>query len=273
VEEVYRKNTADVLEYELDGVNRLEHMEALKVFADTDALDTELQALLKNDPLFSGWEISPRKAIPMDAWAESWKQHWKPTRIHEHLTICPSWLDYTPENPDERVISLDPGAAFGTGTHETTSLMLQQMYTLSKQVDFSKISVLDVGTGSGILAIYAAMLGCKSIIGVDNDPNSVPAAIENAELNSMNAACTFSATPLEDLCHTKHELVLANIIAPVILALMDGMKTRLADNGHLLLSGLIEKNLPDIETSLKEHHLTIEKRQQQGDWFSVLAKP
>lgn len=229
----------------------------------------QVQTLLQENPeLLTACQVGTVRHVTEEDWAESWKQYWHPTRISEHLVIRPSWEAYEPQH-GERVMVLDPRCAFGTGTHQTTQLMLQGLERLSLALNFSQISVLDVGTGSGILAIYAAMLGCRDVRGIDNDPATVAVAEENARINGTAHAVQFSDTPLEDLCLTPYDLVLVNIIAPVILELWPDLLARLKSGGTLLASGLIEKSVGSIETAMQDSGFADIQRFQQGDWFAV----
>ncbi|MEB3286716.1 MAG: 50S ribosomal protein L11 methyltransferase [Vampirovibrionales bacterium] len=269
IEQVFRPDKEDLLDYQEDGWSHLGHIEGLKVFSANKALGGDIEVLLAKTPELSQWTLSEARPIKHEDWAESWKAHWDVTPIHEALMICPSWLTCSPKTPDEKIMVLDPGVVFGSGTHETTCLMLQGLYQLSKTVDFSQCSVLDVGTGSGVLAIHAAQLGSKSVIGIDLDINSPHAALENAKRNQVDSFCTFSNTALDDLCHTKHEIMLANIIAPVIIALLPEMRKRLAGNGVLMLSGLIDQNLPAIERALDQEGFAIENIRSLGAWRAL----
>lgn len=225
--------------------------------------------MVENPRLMKVTDIIATRWIAPEDWESNWKQYWHPTRISEALVIAPSWEDYQPQNPGERVIRLDPGCAFGTGTHETTRLMLLALEKLAAEKDFSQLSVLDVGTGSGILAIDAAMRGSRDVRGVDIDPAAIPSAEENARLNGVADVIHFSDTPLSELCLTRYDLVLANIIAPVILALLPEMLARLQPGGTLLLSGLIEKSVGAVESALREAGLTDIERTRQGDWYAL----
>lgn len=232
--------------------------------------ETAIRALLAANPrLAKVCAITESRSIVEADWAEQWKQYWHPTRITPHLTICPTWEDYTASAPDERVIRLDPECAFGTGTHETTRLMLQAMEMLADTVDFSAVNVLDVGTGSGILAIDAAMRGCRDVRGIDNDAAAVDVARKNARLNGVEAVTDFTDTPLADLCHTRYDIVLVNIIAPVILELWPDILLRLNPGGHLLASGLIEKSVGSIESAMREAGFVEIRRFREGDWFAL----
>ena len=227
--------------------------------------------MVENAKLMKVTDIVSSRWIEEKDWAESWKQYWHPTPITDTLTIRPSWEDYTPKRPDERVITLDPGCAFGTGAHETTRLMLLLLDDVAKEKDFSQLAVLDVGTGSGILAIDAAMRGSLDVRGIDVDPLAVTASQENAALNNVADRITFSDTPIEDLCQTQVDLMLANIIAPVILKLLPEMLLRLAPGGTLLASGLIDTTVGQVEEALKAEGFSDIHRKQQGDWFALRA--
>lgn len=257
-----------------DDQTQPEHLSHLKVFSASQALATAMATLFQQDDCLqqAGCQILSQNTLKPEDWSEQWKAHWKPTHIHPALTICPSWEVYRPQRSDEQIIALDPGSAFGTGSHETTALMLKALHQISLQQDFAQCAVLDVGTGSGILAIYAAMLGSRSIRGIDNDSSVIQVALENARLNGVDSVIEFSDTPLEELCHTRYEVIVTNIIAPVILELLPGMLLRLAPQGWLLLSGLIEKSVGAVEEKLHEAELIHIEKQQQGDWFSLVAQ-
>lgn len=227
--------------------------------------------LVDNPKLLKVCDIISSRWIEEKDWAENWKQYWHPTPITDRLTICPTWEmeNYTPKSTDEIVLQLDPECAFGTGTHETTQLMLKALEQLADEIDFSQVNLLDVGTGSGILAIYAAKRGCRDIRGVDNDSAAVQTSIKNAKLNHVDSITDFTGTPLGELCQTRYDVVLANIIAPVILELWDDILLRLKSNGHFLASGLIATSVGQIEDVMKKAGFTDIKRFQQGDWYAL----
>lgn len=225
--------------------------------------------MVQNPKLMKVCDIVGTKWIEEKDWAESWKQHWKPTHITEKLTICPTWEEYTPQSADEVVIVLDPECAFGTGTHETTQLMLKLLEELAEHTDLSQKNLLDVGTGSGILGIYAAKRGCREVKGVDNDYLAVQTAIKNTAQNNVDAFCEFTDTPLGELCHTKYDIMLANIIAPVILELFPEMLARLNPGALFYASGLIETSVGKVEAAMQEAGFSEIQRRQQGDWFAL----
>lgn len=225
--------------------------------------------MVQNPKLMKVCDIVGTRWIEEKDWAESWKEHWKPTRITEKLTICPTWESYTPPSADAVVMMLDPESAFGTGTHETTRLMLEFLEELADSTDLSQKNLLDVGTGSGILGIYAAMRGCRDVKGVDNDYMAVQTAIKNAQQNHVEAVCEFTDTPMGELCHTQYDVVLANIIAPVILELFEDMMIRLQPGGLFYASGLIATSVGKVEAAMQAVGFTDIQRRQQGDWFAL----
>lgn len=201
-------------------------------------------------------------------WNENWKKYFKAFEIGEKLAVCPSWEQY--DNTDNRtVISLDPGAAFGTGSHATTSLCLE---ILEKQVT-NATTVLDIGTGSGILAIAADLLGAKSAIGVDIDAQSVKTAIANAEINGVSEKTEFLVGDLADEISGKYDIVCANIVADVVIRLFDNVADFMKENGILIVSGIIDMRAPEVEKSAIEHGFKITESLTREEWHAyVLTK-
>lgn len=201
-------------------------------------------------------------------WNENWKKYFKAFEVGERLAVCPSWEQY--DNRENRtVISLDPGAAFGTGTHATTSLCLE---VLENNVTEST-TVLDIGTGSGILAIAANLLGAKSAIGVDIDAQSVKTAVQNAEINGVSDKTEFIVGDLADKISGKYDIVCANIVADVVMRLFDNVADYMKDDGILIVSGIIDIRADEVEKSATEHGFKIEKSLTREEWHCyVLTK-
>ena len=201
-------------------------------------------------------------------WNENWKKYFKAFEIGEKLAVCPSWEEYN--NKDSRtVISLDPGAAFGTGSHATTSLCLE---ILEKRVT-DDTTVLDIGTGSGILAIAADLLGAESSIGVDIDAQSVKTAIVNAEINGVSDKTEFLVGDLADKISGKYDIVCANIVADVVIRLFDNVADFMKDDGILIVSGIIDMRAPEVEKSALEHGFKISESLMREEWHAyVLTK-
>lgn len=243
-------------------------------FVETEAT---LLAVLQADELllpFLGKEFSLKKTVIAQAdWAEAWKQYWDVDFVTERLTICPSWLTHTPNHPNEVVLNLDPGCAFGTGAHQTTRLMLKALEWEADNQEpkgFSGQRVLDVGTGSGILAFYAAKRGCKTLLGLDIDPLAVRVARENAVLNGVEAACTFEITPLPELqAQAPFDLILANILGPVLLELMPAFCANLKPGGVLWCSGLIHRSAEEVAEAMAQAGFTNISRQSEAHWLAL----
>ena len=230
--------------------------------------------LVKVDPVLDRQAciLQGVRLVEDEEWAESWKRFWHPQEITPRLWVCPSWEPVALTHPEAVVLTLDPGSAFGTGTHATTRLMLEALEELSDTQDLSNLSVLDVGTGSGILAIYAAKKGSRQVMALDIDPLAEPAVKDNLALNHVADAVTFTTTPLPELCHTRYDVVLVNIIAPVILSLWDDILLRVEPNGWLYFSGLIDTSVSMIQEALTKSGWTHQAIKQQGDWFAVHAR-
>ncbi|MDK9705458.1 MAG: 50S ribosomal protein L11 methyltransferase [Desulforhopalus sp.] len=174
--------------------------------------------------------------IEEEDWGSTWKEHFKPFSIVPGLIIAPTWEDYRP-NAGELVITMDPGMAFGTGHHATTTLSLQ---LLRKSLAEGKAAMrlLDVGTGTGILGMAAALFGASAVTAIDNDPEAVAAAGDNARRNGLADKMEVSLTPLGQLSG-QYQIVVANIVHDVLLALADDLTRLTAEAGFLILSGIL----------------------------------
>lgn len=200
-------------------------------------------------------------------WNENWKKYFKAFEIGEKLAVCPSWETY--KNVDGRtVISLDPGAAFGTGSHATTSLCLE---ILEKYVTEST-TVLDIGTGSGILAIAADLLGAKSAVGVDIDEQSVKTAMVNAETNGVDKKTKFVVGDLAEKIDGQYDIVCANIVADVVIRLFDTVKRFMKDNGILIVSGIIDMRADEVEAAASAHGFTVAESLVREEWHAYILK-
>lgn len=200
-------------------------------------------------------------------WNENWKKYFKAFTIGEKLAVCPSWETY--DNTENRtVISLDPGAAFGTGSHATTSLCLGEL----EKITNSKSRVLDIGTGSGILAIACLLLGAESAVGVDIDPLSVKTAKENAERNGVASKSKFICGDLAQKISGKYDIVCANIIADVVIRLFESVKDYMTDDGYLIVSGIIDLRAEDVKDAIKKHGFKIIKTVTKEEWYAFLLK-
>ncbi len=200
-------------------------------------------------------------------WADNWKKFFKVTEIGEKLVICPSWESYNNVN-DKAVLKIDPGAAFGTGTHATTSLCLK---LLEKYVENSS-SVLDIGTGSGILSIAACLLGAQNALGVDIDPTSVKVANENAALNNITEKTKFMVGNLADDVKGHFDIICANIVADVIINLCDSIKNFMKPNTVLIASGIIDIRMPEVKNAFLNANLKIIEELKLDNWYAFALK-
>lgn len=196
-----------------------------------------------------------------DDWRDEWKRFFKPSRIGERFVVRPSWEPFD-AGPDDLVIVIDPGRAFGTGLHETTRLVIREL----EQRVTPGVEVLDVGTGSGILSIAALMLGAGRALGIDVDEDAVEIAVENAAINGLADRFEGSATPV-DAIEARYPLVLANIEARVLIPLAAAIGARVAPDGVLILSGL----LAGQEDELQGHYVGFERLAltREGDWVAL----
>ncbi len=201
-------------------------------------------------------------------WNENWKKYFKAFTVGESLAVCPSWEEF--ENSQNRtVISLDPAAAFGTGAHATTSMCLS---VLERRIT-PETRVLDIGTGSGILAIAAALLGAKTGVGVDIDEQSVKTAKEHADRNQVGDKLQFFVGDLADKVIGKYDIICANIVADVIMRLFQNVDEFMEDNAILIISGIIDMRSKEIEESALAHGFKIIESLEKEEWRAyVLTK-
>ncbi len=200
-------------------------------------------------------------------WSENWKKYFKPTEIGKRLAICPSWEKY--DNKEKRkILSIDPGAAFGTGTHATTSMCLAM---LEKYV-FGKCTLLDVGCGSGILGIAGVLLGAASAIGVDIDEQSVKVSRENAQINNIADKTEFICGNLTDKINGKFDIVCANIVADVIIGLCDGINEYMKEDGLFICSGIIDMRANDVKNALAENGFKILEECTVDNWNAFVTR-
>lgn len=202
--------------------------------------------------------------VQEEDWANAWRAYFKPFRQGERLVVIPSWETYDLQ-PGDLPLYLDPGMAFGTGTHTTTSLCLRWLERLVRPGD----RVLDVGTGSGILAIASARLGAGEVVALDIDPVAVGVARENAAKNEV--AIDVRAGSLDRLEPEEADLVIANIIASVIIDMLPEIAARMKKGGRLLASGIITEKKQEVLAALTETWLLPAEVREEGGWVAILA--
>ena len=207
------------------------------------------------------------KTVDDADWNENWKKYFKAFKIGEKLAVCPSWETFD-NNEKRTVISLDPGAAFGTGSHATTSLCLAELENLVT----NDTKILDIGTGSGILTVASLLLGAKSAVGVDIDALSVKTAVENAKRNGVAEKSTFIHGDLAEKVTGKYDIVCANIIADVVIRLFDNVKDYMTDDGYLIVSGIIDVRADDVKSAIKQHGFKTVKTVTKEEWYAFVLK-
>lgn len=201
-------------------------------------------------------------------WANNWKADYKSFRISDRVVICPSWEE-TEFAPDDVVIRLDPGSAFGTGTHETTSMCAE---FIDKYVtDLGDGKLLDLGTGSGILAIIASKLGAKDVEAIDIDKLAVDVAIDNCSINGCGAIKCHTGE-LKDAYEPQYKMIIANIIADVIAAIVPDVKAHMTDDGVFICSGIINTKADRVRDALAKDGMIIVEEHEKNDWIAMVVK-
>lgn len=201
-----------------------------------------------------------------DNWAHEWKKYFKPLKIGDKIVIKPTWEAYEITG-DELILEMDPGSAFGSGTHETTSMCVEFTDKYMKQGD----RVFDIGCGTGILGIAAAMLGAKEVTCVDIDELAVIATKENIELNNISDKVEVFKGDLTDVLQGKADVVIANIIADVIIFLLKDIPQVLKEGGIFIASGIIHDKRDAVKEALVANGFTIIEVKTQGEWNAITA--
>ena len=240
----------------------------VKAWFDEDALNRimsslqEQLSLLKTQNEGLGTLALSLQGVKEEDWAENWKQYYKPFRLGEHMVVKPTWESWDMQEGD-LMIEIDPGMAFGTGTHETTAMcvgLIEKYYQGG--------ALLDVGTGSGILAIAAARLGAKGIVAVDIDPDAVRVARENVAHNGLTGAIDVREGDLLQGLSQRFQFAVANILAPVICMLAAPLKAHLLPGGRFVCSGIIAEAEGDVNDALLAAGYQIDEIQHKGDWVA-----
>ena len=239
-------------------------------FENVEAL-RGLENILKALPGMAGFDLGTlavsRQGVQEQDWSECWKQYYKPFRAGKRLVIKPSWEGWDAQ-PGDLIIELDPGMAFGTGTHETTAMCVEMI-----EKHYRGGSVLDVGTGSGILAIAAARLGAKDVLGVDIDPMAVRVARENVEKNGLSGVIDIREGDLvAGLDDVTCDFAVANILADVIALLAAPLRRRLKPGAIFVCSGILKEREDDVRRVLADNGYALFDRLQKGDWVALASR-
>lgn len=264
------------LTWDFADINVLEHKGKVAVvkayFAEEDNIEDVLQYVnerlteLKEMGLDLGEAKVEHEKMYEEDWANTWKQYYKPSKVGEKIVVKPIWEEYEAKD-GELVVDLDPGMAFGTGTHETTRMCIQALERYVKE----ESTVFDVGCGSGILAIAAAKLGAKLAVGVDLDPVAVESSIENVGYNNLKNIEILHGN-LVEVIDGKADIVVANIIAEIICILVDDVKKALNKDGIFITSGIIHERRQMVIDKLEQEGFEVMEVNKDGEWNCIVAK-
>jgi len=223
---------------------------------------------------FPDFRISPPTFVPLkeEDWANSWKVNFKPTRIGERLVIKPSWESFAAAEGDI-ILELDPGMAFGTGTHATTRLCLELLEKLaySESALNENKNVLDVGCGSGVLGIAAALFGAEKVDAIDIDPIAITVTSENAAINGVADIVIASETPLAEIT-VQYAIVLANILAEALVKMSSLLTDKIAPGGFLILSGILVEREEFVLSGFASQPLTLHSVTRQEEWRCIVFR-
>lgn len=242
----------------------------LKIYLSEIADSPMLRQQLIDIAVGQGMEEPEFHRIEESDWAEAWKVHYQPFQIGRNFWVYPQWEPLPNDLAAGHVIRLDPGLAFGTGQHETTQLCLEAVEKLVKP----GMSVLDLGTGSGILAIGAAMLGASPIVAIDNDPVAIRAAGENADLNGVGDQIEFAVGSTTAAPDRHFDLILVNILAAVIMPLIEeeGLLDLAGPHTTFVFSGIVTQQWEEFLNFLNHHAVEVSDVQKKNDWLAIEAR-
>ena len=232
-----------------------------------EVLQTERQILKSrgfSDEELGSWEITLDEKENQD-WSKKWKEKWTVTHVTDRIAVVPSWLEYQPKE-DEITITLDPGCAFGTGTHQTTQLCMKAIEKYLKKNN----SMADIGTGSGILAICAKKFGASETYGCDNDETVIDVCIENAEINGVKDI-KFELKTADKLTE-KYDFVCANILHNVLAEIMGDLKNIMKPQAKMVLSGILDEKKPVVLDAIQKHGLKIIETLHQDQWVAFVVE-
>lgn len=236
------------------------------VTEDVNLIKEKIQGL-KDFGIDIGEAIVELSQVDEQDWANEWKNYYKPTKVGKNVLVKPTWEEYE-EKEGDLIIELDPGMAFGTGTHETTTMCIQQLEKYVKKDS----KVFDIGCGSGILAIAAAKLGAKEVVAVDLDEVAVKVSKENINLNKVKNKVVALHGNLTEVIKDKADIVVANIIADIIKILAKDVANFMKENAVFISSGIIHAKVDEVKESLIENGFEVVEVQTLGEWNAIVSK-
>ena len=252
-----------------DDVKVTGYFEVDEKLADRVAgIEAELRRLRGLDLGMDLGKLETRSgAVAEQDWTESWKAAFKPLRLGAHIIVRPTWED-CPLQPGDKVIEIDPGMAFGTGTHETTGMCVKLVEKYVKPGD----RAIDIGTGTGILALAAAHMGANPVLATDLDAVAVRVAAENVKINGFEGTIDVRCGDLLEVVDEQADVVIANIIADVIIGLAAPVRERIADGGVFICSGISVERLQDVLDALEAAHYQVLEALTRGEWCAVASR-
>ncbi|MFB5558044.1 50S ribosomal protein L11 methyltransferase [Bacillus cereus] len=243
-------------------------------FPQTDSLHETIAGVKSSIDVLPSYDIEigtgniTVNEVNEEDWATAWKKYYHPVQISDTFTIVPTWEEYTPSSPDEKIIELDPGMAFGTGTHPTTTMCIRALEKTVQPGD----NIIDVGTGSGVLSIAAAKLGASSVQAYDLDPVAVESAEMNVRLNKTDDIVSVGQNSLLEGIEGPVDLIVANLLAEIILLFPEGAARVVKSGGLFITSGIIAAKEKVISEALEKAGFTIEEVLRMEDWVAIIAR-
>ena len=231
-----------------------------------EVLKTERELLKERgftEEELGSWEIQIDEKENQD-WSKKWKEKWGVTHVSDRIAVVPSWIEYIPKD-NEITITLDPGCAFGTGTHQTTQLCMKAI----EKYMAPNSKVADIGTGSGILAICAMKLGAQSAYGCDNDETVIDVCKDNAKINKVE--CTFELNTADKL-NEKYDFICANILHNILAQIMGDLKNIMKDGAKMVLSGILNEKQQIVLDAAAKHNLKVIEIMTQDQWVAIVVK-
>ncbi|MDD3167913.1 MAG: 50S ribosomal protein L11 methyltransferase [Eubacteriales bacterium] len=231
-------------------------------------LEERLNELKSEDCINYGKLSLVRKHVEDSEWKDNWKEYFKPAKISDRIVIKPTWEEYN-RTGDELVIEIDPGMAFGTGTHPTTSLCVK---LLERYIEPGQDTVLDVGCGSGILAIASALLGAKAVLAVDIDPVAVEVSMENLERNQLSGKIRVMEGDLTKGLKETADIVVANLMADLVRMLSKDVAAHLKGKSIYISSGILIEKQEQVVSAIEECGFHILDIMEEGEWCAIVAQ-
>ena len=208
---------------------------------------------------------------PNEDWSKKWKEKWDVTHVSERITVVPDWIEYEPHRENEIIIKLEPGCAFGTGTHATTQLCMKAIEKYMPE----NADAADIGMGSGILAICAKKFGANYVYGCDNDETVIDVAKENAVKNGValsgEGLCLFELNTADKI-NRQFDFVLANILHNVLAEIMGDLKSIMKDGAYMVLSGILDEKKQIVLDAIQKHGLELIEEMHQNQWVAIVVK-